>query len=84
MTVERCERFALAFGALLGAKALVSFARNVWEAGADRNEWPGLTVRSEFRSIDAPKGIIDFARAHPAIATTYELVRLVREARLEA
>jgi hypothetical protein len=38
--------------------------------------------RSSGRST--PKGIIDFARAHPAIATNDELVRLVREARLEA
>ena len=84
MIVERCERFGLAFAALLGAMALVSFARHVWNAGASRSEPPGLTVRSEIRTVYAPKRIIDFARAHPAIATKDELVRLVREARLEA
>jgi hypothetical protein len=82
--MERWERFVLAFAALLGAMALVSFGRHVWEAGASRREPPGLTVRSEIRAIYAPRRIIDFARAHPAIATNDELVRLVREARLEA
>jgi hypothetical protein len=84
MIVELWERFALAFAALVGAMALFAFARHVWEAGAGRKEWPGLIVRSEFRSIYAPKRIIDFARSHPAIATSDELARLVREARLEA
>jgi hypothetical protein len=65
ITLERCERIVLAFCAVLGAMALVSFARHVWEAGAGRNEWPGLIVRSEIRTIYAPRGIIDFARAHP-------------------
>jgi hypothetical protein len=64
--------------------ALFSFGRHVWNAGASRSEPPGLTVRSEIRTVYAPKRIIDFARAHPAIATNDELVRLVREARLEA
>ena len=84
MIMERSEPFALAFVALLGAMALVSFGRHVWKAGASRSEPPNLIVRSEFRTIYAPKRIIDFARAHPAIATNDELVRLVREARLEA
>jgi hypothetical protein len=83
MIMERCEPFVLAFVALLGAMALVSFGRHVWKAGASRSEPPNLTARSEFRTIYAPKGIVDFARAHPAIATNDELVRLVREARLE-
>jgi hypothetical protein len=82
--VERCELFVLAFVALLGVMALVSFGRRVWKAGASRSEPPNFLVRSEFRTIYAPKRIIDFARAHPAIATNDELVRLVREARLEA
>src|SRR5262249_24851605 len=84
MTVERWERFVLAFVALLGAMALFAFGRHVWQAGASRSEPLGLTVWSEIRTIYAPKGIIDFARSHPAIATNDELVRLVREARLEA
>jgi hypothetical protein len=84
MIVERWERFVLAFAGLLGAMALFSFGRHVWDAGASRSEPPGIIVRSEFRMIYAPKAIIDFARAHPAIATNDELVRLVREARLEA
>jgi hypothetical protein len=84
MIAERCERSVLAVAALLGAMALVTFGRHVWNAGASRSEPLGLTVRSEFRAIYAPREIIDFARAHPAIATNDELVRLVREARLEA
>jgi hypothetical protein len=74
----------LASVALLGAMALVSFGRQVWQAGASRSEPPVLIIRSEFRTIYASKGVIDFARAHPAIATNDELVRLVREARLGA
>jgi hypothetical protein len=84
MIVEWWERFVLAFVALLGAMALFSFGHHVGDAGASRSEPPNLTVRSEFRTIYAPRRIIDFARAHPAIATNDELVRLVREARLEA
>ena len=84
MIIERLERFVVAFVALLGAMVLVSFGRQVWQAGAGGSEPPGLTVRSEIREIYAPKRIIDFARAHPAIATNHELVRLVREARLDA
>src|SRR5262249_6472188 len=83
MIVPWWERFVLAVVALIGAMALVSFGRHVWEAGASRNEPPGLIVRSEIRTIYAPRAIIDFARAHPAIATNDELVRRVREARLE-
>ena len=75
------ERFAPALVALLGAMALFSFGRHDWDAGARRSEPPGLTVRSEIRTIYAPRGIINFARAHPAIATCDELVR---RARLEA
>ena len=82
--VERCERSVLAFVALLRAMALVSVGRHVWKAGARRSEPPNLTVRSEFRTISAPRSIIDLARAHPAIATNDELALLVREARLEA
>jgi hypothetical protein len=87
MIVKWCERFMLASVALLGAMALVSFGRQVWQAGASPSpdeSGPSLTVRSEFRAIYASKGVIDFARAHPAIATNDELIRLVREARLGA
>jgi hypothetical protein len=84
MIMERCERFLLALVALFGAMALVSFGRHVWKAGASRSEWPGLILRSEIRAIYATRRIIDFARAHPAIATNDELARLVREARLDA
>jgi hypothetical protein len=84
MIVELWERFALAFAALAGAMALFAFGRHVWEAGAGRNVWPGLIVRSEIRTIHATRGLIDFARSHPAIATNDELARLVREARLDA
>jgi hypothetical protein len=84
MIMERYKPFVRAFVALLGAMALVSFGRHVWKAGASRSEPPNLIVRSKFRTIYAPKRIIDFARAHPSIATNDELVRLVREARLEA
>jgi hypothetical protein len=84
MIMERCERLVLAVVALIGAMVLFAIGRHVWEAGASRNEPPGLTVRTEFRTIYAPRGLIDFARAHPAIATNDELVRLVGEARLDA
>ena len=84
MIMERYEPFVRAFVALLGAMALVSFGHHVWKAGASRSEPPNLTDRWEFRTIYAPRRIIDFARAHPAIATNDELVRLVRAARLEA
>ena len=87
MIVKWCERFMLASVALLGAMALFSFGRHVWDAGAGRSpdeSGPGLSVWSEIRTVYASKGFIDFARAHPAIATNDELVRLVREARLGA
>ena len=84
MIVELWERFAPLFVALLGAMALYSFGRRVWDAGASRSEPSGLIVRSEIRTIYATKRIVDFARAHHAIATNDELVRLIREARLEA
>ena len=84
MIVEWWGRFSLPFASLLGAMALFSFGRHVWDAGASRSERPNLTVRSELRMIYAPKRIIDFAGAHPAIATNDELARLVREAGLEA
>ena len=84
MIVERWGRFSLPFASLLGAMALFSFGRHVWDAGASRSERPNLTVRSELRMIYAPKRIIDFAGAHPVIATNDELARLVREAGLEA
>src|SRR4051794_19623100 len=84
MIVERWERLVLPLVALLGAMGLFSFARHIWDAGASRDEPPGLTVRTEIRMIFARQRIIDFARAHPAIATNDDLVRLIREAKLDA
>jgi hypothetical protein len=64
--------------------ALVSFGRHIWDAGVGRSEPPSIVVRSEMRTIYAPRAIIEFARAHPEVATNDELVRMVHEARLEA
>ncbi len=58
------------------------FGRQVWNAGARQREPPGITVRSEILTIYAPKALIDFAKAHPDITTNDELVRLIREAKL--
>jgi hypothetical protein len=76
------ERFGLAIGALVGAAALLWFGRQVWDAGASGGEPPGIVVRSEMRTIFAPKALIAFAREHPGVATNDELIRLIREARL--
>jgi len=72
----------MAFGALLGVAGLFLFARHVWNAGAPQTEPSGITVRSEILTIYAPKALIDFAKAHPEITTNDELVRLIREAKL--
>ena len=81
--VERCESFVLAFVALLGAMALVSFGRHVWNASVPRTEPSGIAVRSEILTIYAPKALIDFAKAHPETPTNDDLVRLIREAKLK-
>jgi hypothetical protein len=82
MIAVRWERFVLAFVALLGAMALVSFGRHVWHAGAAPTEPSGTSVSSEVLTIYAPQALVDFAKAHPGITTNDELVRLTREAKL--
>ena len=78
----RVERLILALCALIGAMGLFMFGRHVWNASAPQTEPPGITARSEILIIYAPKALIDFARAHPEIATNDELVRLIRQAKL--
>jgi hypothetical protein len=78
----RVERPIMALCALLGVAGLFLFARHVWNAGAPQREPSGITVRSEILTIYAPKALIDFAKAHPDITTNDELVRLIREAKL--
>ncbi len=58
------------------------FGRHVWNASVPQPEPPGITVRSEMLTIYAPKALIDFAKAHAEIAPNDELVRLIREAKL--
>src|SRR5580693_8170669 len=72
----------MALCALLGVAGLFLFGRHVWNAGARQPEPPGITVRSEILTIYAPKALIDFAKAHPEITTNDELMRLIREAKL--
>jgi hypothetical protein len=76
------ERLIMALCALIGVAGLCLFGRHVWNAGAAQQEPPGITVRSEMLTIYAPQALIDFAKAHPEIATNDELVRLIREAKL--
>jgi hypothetical protein len=66
----------------MGAAGLFSFGRHVWHAGAPQREPPGITIRSEVLTIYAPKALVDFAKAHPEITTNDELVRLIRQAKL--
>ena len=78
----RVERLIIALGALIGAAGLFLFGRHVWNASAPQTEKSDITVRSEILTIYASKGLIDFAKAHPEITTNDELVRLIREAKL--
>ena len=78
----RVERLIIALCALIGVAGLLFFGRHVWNASAPRRDPPGITVRSEILTIYAPKALIDFAKAHPEITTNDELVRLIREAKL--
>ncbi len=78
----RVERLIMALCALLGGAGLFLFARHVWNASAPQREPPGITVRSEILTIYAPEALIDFAKAHPEITTNDELVRLIRQAKL--
>jgi hypothetical protein len=78
----RVERLIMALCTLLGVAGLLLFGRHVWNAGAPKTEPSGITVTSEILTIYAPKALIDFAKAHPEITTNDELVRLIREAKL--
>jgi hypothetical protein len=78
----RVERLIIALGALIGAAGLFLFGRHVWNASAPQTEPSGITIRSEILTIYAPKALIDFAKVHPEITTNDELVRLIREAKL--
>jgi hypothetical protein len=78
----KVERLIMALCALMGAAGLFLFARHVWNASAPQPDPPGLMVRSEILTIYAPKTLIDFAKAHAEITTNDELVRLIREAKL--
>jgi hypothetical protein len=72
----------MALRTLLGVAGHFLFARHVWNASAPQTEPSGITIRSELLTIYAPKALIDFAKAHPEITTNDELVRLIREAKL--
>jgi hypothetical protein len=78
----RVERLIMTLCTLMGAASLFLFARHVWNASAPQSEPSGITIRSEILTIYAPKALIDFAKAHPEISTNDELVRLIREAKL--
>jgi hypothetical protein len=69
-------------GALIGGAGLFLFGRHVWTAGAPQTEPSGIAITSEIVTIYARKALIDFAKAHPEITTNDELVRLLREAKL--
>jgi hypothetical protein len=76
------ERLVIGLGALMGATGLLLFGRHGWTAGAASQDPPGITVRSEILTIYAPQALIDFAKANPEITTNDELVRLIRQAKL--
>ncbi len=78
----RVERLMMALCTLIGAAGLFSFGRHVWNVGAPQTDSSGMAIRSEIVTIYAPKALIDFANAHPEITTNDELVRLIREAKL--
>jgi hypothetical protein len=78
----RVERLIMALFALMGAAGLFLFGRHLWNASAAQTEPPSITIRSEILTIYAPKALIDFAKAHPGITTNDELVRLIRQAKL--
>jgi hypothetical protein len=78
----RVERLIVALCALLGVAGLFMFARHIWKASGPQQEPSGITVSWEILTIYAPQALIDFAKAHPEIATNDELVRLIREAKL--
>jgi hypothetical protein len=78
----RVERLILALCTLMGAAGLFLFGRHVWNASAPQTKPSGITVRTEILTIYAPKALVDFAKAHPEITTNDELVRLIRDAKL--
>ena len=78
----RVERLMMALCTLMGAAGLFLFGRHVWNAGAPQTDASGVAIRSEVLTIYAPKALIDFAKAHPEITRNDELVRLIREAKL--
>ena len=78
----RAERLIIALCTLIGAAGLFLFGRHVWNAGAPETEPSGIAIRSEILTVYAPQALIDFAKAHPEIATNDELVRLIRAAKL--
>ena len=63
-------------------RLLFFFGRHVWNSGAPQLEPAGITVSSDVLTIYAPQALVDFAKAHPEITTNDELVRLIREAKL--
>jgi hypothetical protein len=80
--IMNVERLVISLCALIGVAALFLFGRHVWHASAPKRESPGITVRSEILTIYAPKALIEFAKAHPEITTNDELVRLIRQSKL--
>jgi hypothetical protein len=78
----RVERLILALCTLMGAAGLFLFGRHVWNASAPQTKPSGITVRTEILTIYAPKALINFAKAHPEVPTNDELVRLIRQAKL--
>jgi hypothetical protein len=78
----RVQQLIIALCALIGVAGLLLFGRHVWNASVPQTEPSGITIRSEIPTIYAPKALIDFAKAHPDITTNDELVRLIREAKL--
>jgi hypothetical protein len=78
----KVERLIMAVCALMGAAGLLLFGRHLWNASVPQPEPSGIAVRSEILTIYAPKALIDFAKAQAEITTNDELVRLIREAKL--
>jgi hypothetical protein len=69
-------------GEITGATGLFLFARRVWDEGNDKAAGSGSIVRWETSTIYAPRALIEFATEHPDIGTHDELIRMMREAKL--
>jgi hypothetical protein len=80
---RRIEQFLIPSCAFIGAIGLFLFARHAWNAGAPNTEPTGIPVRWAIPTIYAPQALIDFAKAHPEISSNADLVRLIREAKLD-